>query len=69
MLSVFYLSFCGRGKPSRVQEKCGVGFPVAMHLSDTEGPGWMVCSMNLYRSCGAASEERTIKVLNASRSS
>lgn len=50
-----YLSFCGRGNPSRVQEKCGVGLPIAMHLSDTEGPGCIVCSMNLYRSWGAAS--------------
>lgn len=45
-----YLSFCGRGNPSNVQEKCGVGLPIAIHLSDTEGPGCIVCSMNLYRS-------------------
>ncbi|KAF7384723.1 hypothetical protein HZH68_014335 [Vespula germanica] len=29
----------GKGKPSKVQEKCGVGFPVAMHFKETEGPG------------------------------
>lgn len=54
----FYLSFCGRGNPSSVQEKCGVGLPIAIHLSDTEGPGCIVCSMNLYRSWGAASRRR-----------
>lgn len=37
--------------------KWGVGLPVAMHFRETEGPGCMVCSMNLYTSCGAASDD------------
>lgn len=52
-----YLSFWGRGNPSNDQVKCGVGFPVAIHLRDTGGPGCIVCSINLYTSWGNASKE------------
>ncbi len=40
-----YRSFWGMGNPSSFQVIVGVGFPLAMHLSDTEGPGWSVCSL------------------------
>lgn len=46
----------GKGKPSKFQVICGVGFPVALHFRETDGPGCIVCSMNLYTSCGATSE-------------
>lgn len=29
-----------------------------LHFSDTDGPGCIVCSMNLYNSCGAPSAKR-----------
>ena len=50
-----YLSLCGRGNPSRCQMRVGGGLPLAMHLRDTEGPGWRVCSVNLNRKKGIAS--------------
>lgn len=45
----------GSGNPSTFHAICGVGLPVALHFSETDGPGCIVCSMNLYRSCGATS--------------
>lgn len=45
----------GRGKPSSVQIIWGVGLPLALHLSDTDGPGCIVCSMNLYSNWGVIS--------------
>jgi hypothetical protein len=53
------LSFCGKGKPSRRHVIWGVGLPVAMHFSDTGGPGCMVWWINLYRSCGWAAATKT----------
>ena len=41
-----YLSDVGRGNPFLVQEICGVGEPLQLHLRQTGGPGWRVCSMN-----------------------
>lgn len=45
-----HLSLTGKGNPSRVHWICGVGWPAAIHLRDTSGPGCKVCSMNLYSS-------------------
>ena len=43
-----YLSDVGRGNPFLVQEICGVGDPLQLHLRQTGGPGCRVCSMNSY---------------------
>lgn len=43
------------GNPSRRHWISGVGLPVALHFNDTDGPGCMVCSMNLYTNWGATS--------------
>ena len=51
-----YLSDVGRGNPFLVQEICGVGEPLQLHLRHTGGPGWRVCSINSYTRYGAASE-------------
>jgi hypothetical protein len=32
-----------------------VGLPDATHFSETSGPGWIVCSMKRYMSCGGVS--------------
>ena len=50
-----YLASCGIGNPSRVQWICGGGLPLAMHFNETLGPGWSVCSENLYKRTGMAS--------------
>jgi len=34
-----HLSFCGKGNPSRFHVILGGGFPLAMHLRETDGPG------------------------------
>lgn len=52
------LSFCGSGNPSSSQEICGVGLPAALHFRETDGPGCIVCSINLQTSCGAISVNR-----------
>lgn len=54
------LPLLGSGNPSRDHDICGVGLPVALHLSDTAGPGCSVCSMKLYRSTGGASTTHII---------
>ena len=51
-----YLSDVGRENPFLVQEICGVGEPLQLHLRHTGGPGWRVCSMNSYTRYGAESE-------------
>ena len=45
----------GRLKPLTVHLISGVGLPSALHLSDTQGPGCKVWSMNEYNSLGRAS--------------
>ena len=55
--SVSYLSLRCIGNPSSSHSKVGGGFPFAIHLSETDGPGWRVCSENLYKSAGIASEK------------
>lgn len=57
MLKKLYLSLSGKLKPSKVHLIFGVGFPVALHLSEISGPGCKVCSINVYVSIGAASAE------------
>ena len=52
-----YLSDVGRGNPFLVQEICGVGEPMQLHLRQTGGPGCSVCSMNSYTRYGAESEK------------
>ena len=44
------------GKPSKDHVTDGVGLPPAMHFNDTAGPGFNVCSMNLYLKTGGVSE-------------
>ena len=51
-----YLSDVASGNPFLVQEICGVGEPLQLHLRHTGGPGWRVCSMNSYTRYGAESE-------------
>ena len=54
---VAYLSTCCKGNPSRRHSILGVGLPLAMHFSDTDGPGCIVCSENLKSSTGRASKK------------
>lgn len=35
-----------------------------LHFSDTDGPGCIVCSINLYTSCGAPSANKLNKAKN-----
>ena len=39
---------------------------MAMHLRETGGPGWRVCSENLYRSRGEASGKKSLYVCGKS---
>ena len=50
-----YLSGGCKGNPSLRHSILGVGLPLAMHFSDTDGPGCIVCSENLKSSTGRAS--------------
>ena len=59
-----YLSFFGNWNPLSVHTILGVGDPLALHLSDTGGPGWSVWSMNRYVSIGDASEIQRKKCLD-----
>ena len=51
-----YLSLRWIGNPSSNHSIVGGGFPLAIHFRETEGPGWSVCSENLYSKAGMASE-------------
>ena len=53
---VSYRSLRCMGNPSSSHSTVGGGFPFAIHLSETDGPGCSVCSENLYRRAGIASE-------------
>lgn len=55
MRKFIYLGCSGNLKPSNDQAIDGVGFPDALHLSETVGPGCSVCSMNVYSMVGGAS--------------
>lgn len=55
---ITHLGWSGNLKPSKDHAIEGVGFPDALHLSDTVGPGCSVCSMNVYSMIGGASINR-----------
>lgn len=47
-----YMSERETSLPSNFQVICGVGVPIAMHLSETSGPGFNKWPMNLYLNTG-----------------
>ena len=51
-----YLSLLGKSNPFTDHLISGVGLPLALHFSDTQGPGCNVWSINEYSSVGLASE-------------
>ena len=51
-----YLSELGSGNPSNSHRMVGGGLPFAMHFKEMAGPGCKVCSVNLKRKKGRASE-------------
>ena len=56
-----YLSECANGNPSNVQDRVGVGVPLAIHFSEALGPGPIVWLINLYSSSGGEARYLTKK--------
>ena len=57
---VTYRSLRCIGNPSSSHSTLGGGFPFAIHFRETDGPGWSVCSENLYNRAGMASEIKVV---------